>query len=210
MVLVYLQRKQADSSAMHALSAQDAPELVEELLPYLAPVLEERLLPGGGTQVGYFCLTCTQPEGGSVPACARRAAASRRCANRRRRYACCCCACWPRSLSAATRCEPSPPSLVSADGGTLSSTSEASACTLSAQHASTSAGQGHALATFGGLAAALLGAACADAAPAVARAACSAAAAWAAAAGARLRPVSPGLAAAVLPLATHPHWQVPH
>jgi len=70
--------------------------------------------------------------------------------------------------------------------------------------------QGQALAAFGGLAAALLGAACADAAPAVARAACEAAAAWAAAAGARLRPVSPGLAAAVLPLATHPHWQVLH
>jgi hypothetical protein len=36
--------------------AQSAPELLEELLPYLAPVLEERLLPGCGMQVGFFCL----------------------------------------------------------------------------------------------------------------------------------------------------------
>ncbi|KAK9833415.1 hypothetical protein WJX81_003313 [Elliptochloris bilobata] len=64
------------------------------------------------------------------------------------------------------------------------------------------------LASYGGLAAALLAAACADAAPAVARAACEALAAWARHAGMRLRPVSQGLVAAALPLVTHPHCQV--
>ena len=61
---------------------------------------------------------------------------------------------------------------------------------------------------YGGLSAALLSAACADAAPAVARAACEALTFWAASAGERLRPVTEGLVAAVLPLVTHPHSQV--
>lgn len=65
-----------------------------------------------------------------------------------------------------------------------------------------------ALAAYGGVSAALLAAACADPAPAVARAACEALTHWAASAGGRLRPVTEGLVAAVLPLVTHPHSQV--